>query len=419
MYKLLTVYYFAKTRWFQGFHDRKKLENYQQKLLDKQYSFIKKHSPFYQNNDIPVMDKQVMMENFDKINTVGITKDEAFSFAINNEKSRQFNSKFNNVTVGLSTGTSGNRGLFLVSNKEKAMWAGSILAKMLPKNHLLFHKIAFFMRADSPLYQSVKSPVLKFEFFDLILDMEENLNKLNNFAPTILIAPPSMLYLIAKAQESGKINIKPVRTISIAEVLEEKDAEFIKKSLKLDCVHQVYQCTEGLLACTCHAGHLHLNEDIVKIDKEMIDDTRFFPIITDLKRQTQPVISYKLNDILCLSKKTCECGSSFTVIDKIEGRSDDIFQFKSQFSDEKIYIFPDFIRNIMSFASSDFNYRVVQESLDLVHIFLDCDENSVKFAIENEFLKFSETKNAKCPKLEFFPYQYDIKKKLKRVECKL
>ncbi len=365
------------------------------------------------------MNKEIMMENFDKINTVDITKEEAFSFAIENEKTRQFSSKFKNITVGLSTGTSGNRGIFLVSNREKAMWTGSILAKMLPLHHILFHKIAFFMRADSPLYQSVKSPVMKFHFFDLMLDMEDNLKKLQEFAPTLLIAPPSMLFLIAKAQKEGKINISPKRTISIAEVLEEEDKIFIQKALNQDHVHQVYQCTEGLLACTCQHGNLHLNEEIVKIEREMIDETRFYPIITDLKRKAQPVISYKLNDILCLSTEKCPCGSSFTLIDKIEGRSDDIFQFRTMETEEICLVFPDFIRNIMSFAMSDFNYRVVQESLEKVIVYIDTEEVAVYERIPEEFLKFCEKKQCHCPSIQFQPYEYDIRKKLKRVECQI
>lgn len=388
-------------------------------MWKKQLDFVQKHSKFYKSGQIPLMNKEVMMANFDQINTVNITKEEAFSFAIENEKTRHFSSKFKNITVGLSTGTSGNRGIFLVSNREKAMWTGSILGKMLPLNHILFHKIAFFMRADSPLYQSVKSPVMKFHFFDLMLDMEDNLNKLQEFSPTLLIAPPSMLFLIAKAQQEGKIHISPKRIISIAEVLEEDDKTFIQKSLNQDHVHQVYQCTEGLLACTCQHGNLHLNEEIVKIEKEMIDETRFYPIITDLKRKAQPVISYKLNDILCLSDKKCPCGSSFTMIDKIEGRSDDIFQFSNKDTGEKILVFPDFIRNIMSFAQSDFNYRVVQESLETLTIYLDTEENSVYKSIQEEFVKFCDKKQCKCPHIQFQAYEYDIRKKLKRVESQI
>ena len=45
-------------------------------------------------------------------------------------------------------------------------------------------------------------------------------------------------------------------------------------------------------------GTLHLNEDIVYIEREYLDDRRFVPVVTDLERKAQPIIRYRLNDIL-------------------------------------------------------------------------------------------------------------------------
>src|SRR5699024_2207014 len=81
---------------------------------------------------------------------------------------------------------------------------------------------------------------------------------------------------------------------------------------------------EGFLGCTCQHGTLHLNEDIVHIEKEWLDDNRFIPIITDFTRQTQPIVRYRLDDILIQRKDPCPCGSHFTAIKYIEGRCDDV-----------------------------------------------------------------------------------------------
>ena len=45
-------------------------------------------------------------------------------------------------------------------------------------------------------------------------------------------------------------------------------------------------------------GNGKSNEDFVKIDQEWIDDAHFYPIITDFSRHSQPVVKYKMNDIL-------------------------------------------------------------------------------------------------------------------------
>ena len=47
------------------------------------------------------------------------------------EKTRDFTPKINNITIGLSSGTSGNRGIFLVSEQEKTLWALYTLNKIL------------------------------------------------------------------------------------------------------------------------------------------------------------------------------------------------------------------------------------------------------------------------------------------------
>ena len=60
-----------------------------------------------------VQEKLEFMRDFDQINTRGLTLDEAMEVAVQSEQSRDFAPTLNGVTVGLSSGTSGNRGLFL------------------------------------------------------------------------------------------------------------------------------------------------------------------------------------------------------------------------------------------------------------------------------------------------------------------
>ena len=127
--KLKIYMYYLKYK-HQRFHNKDKLIKYQNKKIEKQLNFIKNHSKFYKKytsnklKDFPIMDKKIMMGNFDDLNTIEINKDEALEFAINSEKTREFKSKLNGITVGLSSGTSDTRVIFLVSDKEKDKWAG-------------------------------------------------------------------------------------------------------------------------------------------------------------------------------------------------------------------------------------------------------------------------------------------------------
>ncbi|MCV5223348.1 CoF synthetase, partial [Escherichia coli] len=60
------------------------------------------------------MNKQTMMENLSELNTKGLDAEQLMQQALDAEQSRNFAaSKVGDVTVGLSSGTSGMRGLFL------------------------------------------------------------------------------------------------------------------------------------------------------------------------------------------------------------------------------------------------------------------------------------------------------------------
>lgn len=424
--KLKVVENFISMRYLKKFKTREQLEKYQKKMLVQQMKHIKANSEYFKNikadsiedfKKLPLMDKKIMMENFNKLNCVGIDRDKALAIAINGEKSRNFDEKLNNISVGLSSGTSGARGLFIISDEERALWAGGVLAKFLPKGNILGHKIAFFLRADNNLYETIDSKAIKFRYFDIMKDMNENMEALNEYQPTIIVAPPSVLLLLAEAQEKKKINVNPVKIISVAEVLTNEDEKYFKKAFKLKIIHQAYQCTEGFLGYVCECGNFHINEDVIYIEKEYIDKERFVPIITDFLRKSQPIIRYRLNDILVEDKKKCSCGSPTMVIKKIEGREDDIFIFKG-IKEKEIIVFPDFISRCVIYAKGIKNYKVVQEDKDNITVYLDNINEKIKKQINNEFKTLSERMKFVCPNIKFEKYEFNLSRKMKRVERK-
>lgn len=401
------------------FSTREKLEAYQQKKIAKHLRFVTEKSEFYRKyagqelSSFPVIDKAVMMENFDAINTVGIKKDEALEFAVNAERTREFNPKLKNITVGLSSGTSHSRGAFLVEKNETEKWAGFVLAKFLPHGILAKYRVAFFMRANSNLYESVGSGNIRFEFYDIYADMRDNIKKLGSLGADIIVAQPSALLMIAQAVKNGEIDIHPETVISIAEVLEKADEERIKTAFGVKVIHQVYQCTEGCLATTCRYGTLHLNEDIVHIEKEYLDERRFVPIITDFERTSQPIIRYRLNDVLVERKEKCPCGCVYTALDKIEGREDDVFEFNGD--GRRVKIFPDFIRRCILFAGNITDYRIVQQKDGSITVYSDINDD-MKEKVRQEFENLAKDNGFILPGLSFEAYSYDKNKKLKRVE---
>ena len=369
---LMAVFRLKVNKWW--------FKNSLDKLQEKRWKILQRkllESPFYKENVLgkipleqyPLMNKTEFMSNFDEINTVGITSIDAMKVAEKAERLRDFSPTINGITIGLSSGTSGNRGIFMASEKERANWVACILDRVigfsLKKRH-----VAFFLRANSNLYNSITSKLLQFEFFDILGQIEDYIEKLNVLQPTILVAQPSILLELASYVENGRLVISPHKVISVAEVLSTEDSKYLEKVFQ-QTIHQVYQCTEGMLATTCTYGHLHLNDDFLIIEKKYIDSEkkRFHPIITDLIRTTQPIIRYELNDIIH-EKTDCPCGSSFTAIEKIEGRSDDVLVFKTD-KHKEIKIYPDFIRREIILSHPLINdFTIVQKTDSRLELYI-------------------------------------------------
>ena len=271
------------------------------------------------------------------------------------------------------------------------------------------------MRADNNLYESINSKVIQFQYFDTYDDIEENLKKLEQYNPTILVAPSSFLVIIAKNVEKCNIKINPLKIIAVAEVLEDRDREYLKKVFQKEIIHQIYQCTEGFLGYVCEYGSFHLNEDMVYFEKEYLDEKRFIPIITDFERTSEPIIRYRLNDILIEKKGKCKCGSTLCMIEKIEGRDDDTFIFNST-DGGKVVIFSDFIRRIVLFTPDILDYRIIQKDYENVVIKISNLSEEQKRVIYDEFVKLSKDKKFIMPHILFEDYDYDKGRKLKRVE---
>lgn len=423
---ILKSYLSTKYRYF---HSRKSLEQWQDRQVRKHLRRILPKSLFYRElyegldldqwRDFPTIAKKEMMENFDTLNTCGINKECAFAVAFKAEELRDFLPDIGGISVGLSSGTSGNRGLFLTSPHERERWAGAILAKVLPKTILCPSSIALFLRANNNLYTSLNSKHIRFEYYDMLNPFESHLERLNRQQPDILAAPPSILRLFAQSKQ----RLFPKKVISIAEVLDPLDQKLIEETFQQP-VHQIYQATEGFLATTCRHGTLHLHEDLLVIQKKYIDQGsgRFHPIITDFNRSSQPILRYLLNDTLIEKREPCPCGSLFTAIECVEGRADDTFYLIAKnHSHQLVPVFPDFIRReIMGADESIEEYFAVQKSPGLIEISLCMPEHlksQVSQKIARRLTALFDRMDVESPRMEFSQsYVRNQNNKLRRIE---
>ena len=377
------LWHYFRTRRLR-FTTRQTLDNYQQKQLRTFTRRLLAKSPWFRQysklplTDWPLMNKALMMEHFDEMNTCGLRRDELMECALLCEDDRDFSRKIGKFSVGLSSGTSGQRGLFVVSPEEQQLWAGGMLAKMLPDGLFAGERVALFLRANNNLYQSVNNRWLSLNFYDLFDQMASHLVSLEQQSPTIIVAPAQVLRELALAVQRGDLQLQVKKVISVAEVLTEHDRVLLKQVF--GHVGEVYQATEGFLASTCPLGTLHLNEGFLHIEPQWIDERRFTPIVTDFTRSTQPIVRYRLDDVLVACEEPCQCGNPARAISHIEGRWDDQLRLYDRKGDLQI-VFADLCSRVLATALPlQADYRLMQLGASHLHLISDCSTSELQRA---------------------------------------
>jgi putative adenylate-forming enzyme len=294
------------------------------------------------------MEKADLMGAFNRYNSAGITADTAW-------RAYEQDGRLGRYSVGASTGTSGNRGLYLVSDPERYLWLGTLLAKALPDMLSARYRVAVMLPRTSRLYDAAnESGRLALKFFDLTDGLENQLTSVAAFRPNVLVAPPHALIALARAD----LPLAPRQVFSGAEVLDAVDRREIEARFAVT-VREIYMATEGLLGVACSHGMLHLCEDCVAFEWEP-EGELVTPIITDFTRRTQMMIRYRMNDLLRLHAGACACGSPLQAVSEIAGRCDDTFRLAGA-DGKPILVTPDVIRNAVVGASRNItDFRATQ-----------------------------------------------------------
>ncbi len=273
----------------------------------------------------PILSPDALREGFDAWNTLGLTRPatEVAALAAETGGSGEVRP---GIFAGLSTGSSGRRGLFVTSAAERGGWIGQILARLLPVDALFRPtRIALCLRADNQLYGDIGAAgPFRFLFVGLDIPAPERFERLRAFAPDVLIAPPQVLADLARRTDRPW----PLRRLFYgAEPMGEAERGWIAERLGVR-PDPIYQATEGFLGAACRHGTLHLNEDVLIIEREPVPGTRrFLPIVTDLRRTTQPMIRVRLPDLLEPLAAPCPCGSPLTAVQPVEGRLEDLWRW--------------------------------------------------------------------------------------------
>ena len=356
MTRALALWAYLRTRWVSRRRSRAAFLRWQDRAFDRWRTQDVPGVAFYDRRaDMPVTDKATLMGNFAAFNRAGITAEQGWAAFAGARKIAA-------LTVGASTGTSGNRGLFVISEGERFQWLGVMLAKALPDVWRTRHRVAVILPLHTALYDSAaQSRMVQLSFHDLNRDWGDWLGDLRDETPTVIVAPPKVLVWLA---EQG--GLRPVRVFSAAETLDPPDRAAIEAGFGVP-LGQIYMATEGLLGVSCAQGRLHLAEDVVRFEFEPVGDL-VSPVISSFTRRTQILARYRMNDLLRLSDGPCACGCPLQSVDEVVGRVDDVFRF------DQVLVTPDVLRNAVLNADRGIaDFRLVQVAADRVVLTLPSD----------------------------------------------
>jgi putative adenylate-forming enzyme len=373
-------------------HDQVKA--YQEKEVLKLVNFAKKGSAFYGQkysdynlasiNDLyklPIINKQILMENFDDINTCGLKLSEVKDYALEKEQNKDYQGYYmGEYVVGLSSGTSGNKGIFITPKAMTKRLPFVFLARSGIPLKLLPFRILFLLRVFSQGFADINSPFIKLKYLSTMTPVEKIIEEINCRKINVLMGPPSLIRLIIPYIAKIKVKIRMI--ICYAEVLDKEDKERFALEFNTKVI-EIYQASEGQIGSACKHGNLHINEDLVLVE---LYDSKGEPVtksgivaskmlVTNLVNTAQPLIRYEMNDLIVLGEP-CTCGSKFRVIKKVLGRHDDVLYFQTQNGEEQ-HIFPDlFSRWIITTSDKIREFKVIQNSKTHLEIIVDIFDSS-------------------------------------------
>ncbi|TQJ38152.1 putative adenylate-forming enzyme [Arthrobacter sp. SLBN-112] len=273
-----------------------------------------------------------------------------------------------------TAGTTGRRGIFVWNRSEWASvlasyarandWAGISAGLTRPlKVALVSSRVPTHQSAV--VGASVRSRIIPTLRLDVTAPMDANVAALNRFQPRILVGYASALKPLAAEQQAGRLHIAPQGVMSASEVLSPHAASELEAAWGR-APFDVYAATETAgIASPCTYRNRHVYEDLVII--EPVDQAgRPVPagttgarlLATVLFSRTLPLIRYEMSDTVRLGRRGCPCGRSFTILEEIEGRIEDVLQLPGRTG--VAHVHPNVFHRVLDQAAVA-GWQVVQE----------------------------------------------------------
>lgn len=373
------------------------VRRHQQRRLAALVHFLRGHSPYYAARlpavrrggpvdlaVLPRMTKAAMMADFDTINTAHLHRDPLVAFRMEQERTGRNDLFDGRYAVGLSSGTSGNKVLTVLSPSERLRYSILLWARSGIPRDLRDPRVLFALRTNNPAFTEVRAAGVHLVYVDYFVPIDDLIARVNAEQLNVLAGPPSLLAMLA--ERAAELRSPIAGVVSYAEELDDSTRRHVAAAFGAP-VAEIYQGAEGMLGVTCPAGRLHLNEDCTLVELEESGDTiggARRAVITDLYRRVQPFLRYELNDLVEVDDRPCPCGSAFRRIRRVHGRIDSILRMPGT-SGGEVRLMPDYVRRAVNEASDEIlEYQVVQTALEDVEVRLHLAPGADRAPIESE-----------------------------------
>jgi phenylacetate-coenzyme A ligase PaaK-like adenylate-forming protein len=219
---------------------------------------------------------------------------------------------------------------------------------------------------DTPNFGDYSDPLLLAELArSALTPVAELVRELNTFQPVIVGGYPSMLEVLAKEQEAGRLHIRPKLINAAGETLTDAVRQHIATAFQCS-VGNYYGSSEAVgLTFECKYKQLHVNSDWYILEPV---DEHDLPVptgqlsqsvlVTNLANRVQPIIRYKMGDRVTISQDICLCESPFPVIHVI-GRTDEVLSLPTKQGGE-VEILPLAISTIAEETPGVYNCQIIQ-----------------------------------------------------------
>ncbi len=319
---------------------------------------------FERIKEYPIIDKELLRKNIDRIHTLDKKKGHISKTGGTTGKSLEVIFKDSDVQERFALLDSFRSSFGYKLGQKTAWFSGKNLLSPKDLNKNRFWKTDHFHNVRYYSTFHIHQKNMKFYVQDLIA-----------FRPQFIVGFPSTIYEIAKygmltGTDFPENMIKAI--FPTAETLTLEMRELIESYFKSNMYDQ-YASSEGapfIFECKNKNLHLELRSGVFEVvddENKPVKSGRL--IVTSFTTYGTPLIRYDIGDTAILGQTSCSCGNQNPVVKQISGRISDFI-----YSEELGKVNLGNISNCLKGVKGVIQFQILQDHKDRIEVLLICEE---------------------------------------------